>query len=377
MTSSRPDTSSFSLRPRPDTPDAEPDRDEVSVLSLLNALLRRRRLIAYPTLLLLVYVLLQPFIARPPQKIVTAETTLEVEGGSSNGGGNAVAQALGIGPSATVGFQYAKELNSREFLLSMLNERFAFPADSAGTIKSGTLLSISGVTGRTPKLRQQKGIDWFFSLISFANAPDGTTKLYVKAPWPALAESLSYRIVDRLNERIVRRRQERVARDRRYTLEIMEAMKDSVDRAEQRLEDFISRNRGYANSPALANEAARLTRDRDVRQQLYAGQLSQYEGARIEEVRNTRMITIVDAPYVPDEEPKRSWNVPVKGLVKVAFLFFGLCVLALIIEFTLASRTRNPAEYEEFVTLRQHAFGWIRRARGRSRERGPGELTVK
>lgn len=369
MTSTRAEASPFSLRPRADqdggeTPQPPDDRDDVSVLSLLNVLLRRRRLILWPTLLLLAYVLIEPIVTRPPGRLYEAETSLEVEGGAAPSG-NVVAQALGLAVSQNVTFPYARDLFSRTFLNSMLAERFTFSTEDG--VRAGTLLSLSNVRGRTRKMRDQNAREWLLANVTFTNAPDGSTRLLVKAPWPALAESLSLRLIDRLNDRIVHRRQQRVTQERYYTLEILRAMKDSVDRAEERVATFMLRNRQY-NTPILANELNRLNRELTIRQQTYSSLLAQYENARVDEVRNARMINIVDPPFVPDMDPP-SWQLPKKGLVKVVFLAMGLAFFSLAADFVLAARVRNPGDYAEFIRLREQAFGWMLRPYQRLRER--------
>lgn len=363
---------------RPPRTDSVEESEQLSVLALINVLLRRWKLVVLPPLVLLAFVTLSPIVREPLAPQYRAETTLEVEGGSSAGSSNPVAEALGIKPSLnTAGFPYAKELKSREFLSQMLEERFSFPAD--GAIRSGTLMSFGGIEGRTAKRREKKARDWLLSSVTFVPDPDGTTHMFVEMPWPALAESVSVRLVHKLNDRIVRRRQERVSRDRFYTLQILRAMQDSMDRAERRVETFVQRNRQYSNSPALQNEYNSLQRDFSIRQSMYSTLLSQYEGARIEEVRATRMIMVLDPPYVPDQDPPRRWLVPPRDLVKVAFLLMATVFLAFVVEFVAAAGRRNPAEYAEFLALRARTFGRISRLFRRDRRSGPrnGELSVR
>lgn len=376
-TSHRSEPPAISLRPFPEGPGTTvapvEDRDEISVLSLLNVLLRWRWLILIPSGLMLLYAIGKPIVTSPPPEIYLAETVLEIEGGSSSGAPvNPVAQALGLGGGGSTGFPYAKELNSRAFLTAMLDERVSFM--TPGGVRTATLQEMSGVEGRTAKRRRELAAAWLLGIIGFSPAPDGTTHLYVRAAYPALAESLSYRLIDRLNKRIVQRRQARVARDRFYTLEIMRAMRDSVKLAEDRVAAFVLSNRGYSNSPHLQNELSRLNRDLSIRQQTYTSLVSQYETARVEEVRKTPSIEILDPPYVSDEVPRRSFAPASKDLVKVVFALMFTSLLAFAIEFVRAGRVRNPHDYEEFLRLRGETFGWARRI---FRRRRRGDLSVR
>src|SRR5207244_4476199 len=66
--------------------------------------------------------------------------------------------------------------------------------------------------------------------------------------------------------------------------------------AEQAMQDFLVRNRQYQNSPPLQFEASRLQRRIDLTQQVYTNLVQAYEQARVAEVRNTPVLTIIDKP---------------------------------------------------------------------------------
>jgi hypothetical protein len=84
-----------------------------------------------------------------------------------------------------------------------------------------------------------------------------------------------------------------------------------------------------------------------------------YEQARIEEVRNTPVITVVESPELPAIHDPRG-----RALMGLLGIFLG-GVLGLLGAFTreffARSRVSEPSEYEEFATLKEEAIADIRR----------------
>ena len=71
---------------------------------------------------------------------------------------------------------------------------------------------------------------------------------------------------------------------------------DSLRAAEMRLQAFQQANRALTNSPELAFRRERLQRDVQLHEALYTNLLRGLDEARIREVRNTPVITVVEEP---------------------------------------------------------------------------------
>ena len=69
--------------------------------------------------------------------------------------------------------------------------------------------------------------------------------------------------------------------------------------SEDKLQTFLQRNRDYRNSPQLSFEQERLAREIAMRQQVFTSVVQAFEQARTEEVRDTPVLNIIDAPEVP------------------------------------------------------------------------------
>ncbi len=388
MSASRPETP-FSLRPvpEPETPSGPghpPEReDELSFLALVNVLLRRRRLVFLPPLLLVLWAFLAPLIETAQPPLPESEAVLTIEGGvsASPTPSEGLAAQLGLVAASTnnTNFPYPRILASRDFLNRLLDERFSFV--SGGTVTSGTLYELSRIRSDTAGLARERAIRWLRGSIAVAGEPDGMARLKVRMATKALAESLSYRVVDHLNDANIRMRQTKVSRDRRATYAQMIEAQNDLRGAESRMEAFLLRNRDYQNSPMLRFEFDRINRDMNIKSSMYTSLATSYQNARLDEIRNAPAVNIVEPPLVPFEEPK-PWRltIPAKGLVQAMMALIATIILAFALEFAAITRRRSPGDYAEYVALREKSFGWflkpLRRFRRRSRS-AASELTVK
>lgn len=90
----------------------------------------------------------------------------------------------------------------------------------------------------------------------------------------------------------------------------------SLKVAEEKLKVFREKNRHPENSPELLLEQGRLAREVDTKTAVYTSLEQQYELARIQEVKNTPVVNVMDMAYpaARKEKPKKS------VIVIVAFL---------------------------------------------------------
>lgn len=116
--------------------------------------------------------------------------------------------------------------------------------------------------------------------------------------------------------------------------------------AEDQLRSFLERNRTWQSSPQLTFEQQRLSRQVTLQQDLYLNLRHEYETARIEEVNNTPVVTVIDQPSIPGRRarPQRVLTVLIVAIV-VALL---ACVLALLLEYTRSLRESGDPEYLRF-----------------------------
>ena len=150
-----------------------------------------------------------------------------------------------------------------------------------------------------------------------------------------------------------------IARNRRQFIEgRVAAASHDLESAEDVLRRFYERNRQLQGSPQLHFEEQRLTRQVSVQQELYLTLRREYETARIEEVNNTPVITVIDEPQVPGRHirPKRTMAVIVVALIA------GLlaCVLAIAIERHRDQLASGDPDYRRLLERLRNFRPWPR-----------------
>lgn len=327
---------------------------ERQVLLILNAALRHGRvavlapLVAVVLALLIASVLRRNFVATSQFMPQTQETRSSAAGLAAQFG---ISLAVN-GPNPESPDFYAQLMQSRELLEDVARTHYQVPvaAGSADSLR-GTLLDLIPVQGEDSTVRVRRGLKWLRKHISVGvTLKTGVVDLRVTGPWPTLVERVNRRLLELVNRYNLTRRQTRASAERAFVEERLNDARDSLAVVESRYLQFLERNRQYQQSPELAFQAARFERQVGLRQQLYATLSQAYEQARIEEVRNTPVITVVDPPEGSGVRASGNYALA----VFLGFLI-GLAVsLAWVFgqEYIAAQRSRHPADYEEFVLLR-------------------------
>lgn len=334
------------------------DRSGKPLLSLLSALLRQRRFIAVVTGVIVALTLLSTVFRR--QYTATAVFMPQLAQRSTSALAGLAAQfgmpVVGMGGGDNIAF-YAELPTSRELLRDLALTEFRFaPKGHPADTTAGALVGLLGAGGDSPQERLHNTIDILGKRV--AASPDlktGLVTLEVTASSPELAELMTRRVLDLLNDFNMRRRQSQAGAERRFIEDRMRETRRELDSAEASLEYFLEQNRRYQESPRLAFLAARLQRRIDLQQQVYTSLAKLYEDARIEEVRNTPVITIVDRPE--DGARRAGGGLFVNGLLAIVLGGVLSTGLALARDGFQRQRKAAPGEYEEFVTLWHAAFG--------------------
>lgn len=129
----------------------------------------------------------------------------------------------------------------------------------------------------------------------------------VTTQWPSVSYSVVERLVQSVNEFNLQTRQSQASAERKFLEGRVEEAERALRAAEDKLQSFLQNNRSIAGSPELAFERDRLQREVGLRQQLLTALLQSYEDARVREVRDTPVITILKPAQVPTlSAPRRS-----------------------------------------------------------------------
>jgi uncharacterized protein involved in exopolysaccharide biosynthesis len=337
---------------------------DISLFELLTPLVRRSKFIVGTALicgaLAAAFLLLQ----RP---VYTAETNFTPETASSSGLSSSVAGlaglagqlGLGTGVSASVSPDFFAELvHSREVLRAALTTEFADP-ESDG--KKRPLLDLLDIRGKSLEERLQKGARRLAAL-SEARVDKLTSivTLEVEMHAPQLAADVANRMIALLNQFNLERRQSQSHEQRRFTGDRLREAEQDLREAERAQLRFLQTNRQYLGSPLLEFQAAQHERTVQVKQEVFLTLTKAHEEARISEVRDTPVLTVIDpaVPPVMRSRPRR-----VLG-VTVALLLGGLLGIGLAYVGAFRSRVRrdSPPDYVDFQAAWDEARGRSRRS---------------
>ena len=172
------------------------------------------------------------------------------------------------------------------------------PGEYGGVPFKGTLVDYIKPTGKTPTdntLATMQAVAKAMLTVA-VDRPTGIVRFQVRTKNRALSALIARRLLDLVNEFNLKRRQTQAGAEREFDLHRAQASLDSLRAAEAALADFRATNIDFSRSPRLATREAELQRRVSLAQQIYTTVAQRYELANIEAVRNTPVVTVLDAP---------------------------------------------------------------------------------
>ncbi|HSJ08322.1 MAG TPA: hypothetical protein VK928_00375 [Longimicrobiales bacterium] len=329
------------------------DSREFTLLGLTNIVLAYRRLIIGLPLVLAVVVVANSMLA-PRQYIAkSALTGAATSPASSRLSGLAAQFGISVAPpsGAETAEFFRQLLLSREILRQVAETEYAF-RDVNGDSVRGTYIEIEGIEGETPNAVRLNSIRALEGAISAtSNFDSNIITLTVRARSPDLARQMNRRMLELADDYNAQRRRSQAGEERRFVEAQLTAARGELEKAEREMELFLESNRRFEDSPQLMYERQRLQRRLDQREQVFASLAQAFEQARVDEVRNTPVISIITPPETVVEPMSRGTTT--KGMLA---LIAGT-IIALAIAFTRVTmdrkRSAKTEDYTAFVQLRQ------------------------
>ena len=265
------------------------------------------------------------FIASEPQSM-----------SGSLGALSSVASQLGVpglsaiaSSSATGSAQfYGDLLSSRAITHKIVTDSYdaSAPGEFGGVPFKGTLVDYFDPWGKTPGDKEVAAMRLFSrGMVRVGvDRPTGIVRITVKTKNRDLSALLARRLLDQVNEFNLLRRQTQAGAERDFALKRAQAAADTLRVAEAVLAEFRATNIDFSRSPRLATREAELQRRVSIAQQTYTTVTQRYEQANIEAVRNTPVVTVIDAPEGLVEAQSRN---TATIMVVAAALGFALAVV--------------------------------------------------
>lgn len=168
---------------------------------------------------------------------------------------------------------------------------------------------------------------------------DGETfviTMEVETTEPQLSADVANQIIIQLDTYQRKFRSMNASEQRRFLEGRLEEVKKDLTKAEEALKNFREKNRKIIDSPELLLEQARLQREVDLNSTLYIELKKQYELVKLEEVKNTPVVQVLDAARPPAEEssPKRAIIVLVAGFMSLVFSTVWFVTSAYLLQYS-------------------------------------------
>jgi uncharacterized protein involved in exopolysaccharide biosynthesis len=252
-------------------------------------------------------------------------------------------------PAESVDF-YAWLAQSRSILERVAETEYEFREHRPhGKVRRGTILEIFGIRGETREAELRSATVMLQSSLAVQHERGaGLVTVAVTLEWAELAEKVTRRILELINIFNLEERQSQAQAERRFVGQRMEQAHRDLQDAERALRDFLEENRSLEGSPRLLFEQQQLQREVNLQQQVYTGLVQAYESARIEEVRDTPVITIIESP---EGSARQSQSLFMAGFLGMAIGAIVGFVFVLVSEFLAREREDAPGEYHVFRQL--------------------------
>lgn len=303
-------------------PSPSPAAPETTLLRLAAALVRRAPFIIGCAVLGAVVAAAVSLVVRErfqsSARIALEERTMP----AGAGGLAALASQFGAGGlNGTRSLQfYADVVTGRDLLGRLARDSFPDPANPA--VKR-SLTDILDVPGESPARRLSTAIDYLQmkAIATATNDRTGILTITVELPNAALSQQVAQRLYQRLEQFNFATRRSAASQRREFAEREVERTRGELASAENAMRAFLEANRAGLDVPRLSFQRERLQRRVSTMNDVYQNLVTELQEARIAEVRDLPVFTLVQTPAVPLDRvfPKRK-QMTILGLLAGAAL---------------------------------------------------------
>jgi uncharacterized protein involved in exopolysaccharide biosynthesis len=249
---------------------------------------------------------------------------------------------------------YMDLLESRPLLAAVADRQYRIRTDTG--IITGNLAKIYNIRNRNPAVVKSSVVNRLRGQVDEKTSlKTGVITVNVHAKYPELAVQIAQGLLDQVNAFNLNRRQEQASAERGFIEGRLAEAQSQLSQAEDNLQSFLTENRDFRSSPSLQLGFDRLNRTVSSRQSLYNGLATSYEQAKIEEVRDLPVISVLEPPELPIQpDPHGGKRKVILGTL--VGLVVGM-VLAFVLDRLAANRNVHSDELEEFAALKRDALG--------------------
>ena len=322
------------------------EEDTISFIDILLVLARQLKVIIITPIITCIVTIIYALNYTSP--VYTSEAKIISSSGGSAGVGIAAQFGINLPRNNNVQWVYPEIVKSRTLARKMLKRKF-------DTIKYGpqkSLLQILTYGNGEPTV----GIDTLMqgsvsSVIGMIELePEGSFFLLkVTAAEPVFARDLAFALIEELDNHQREYNSAKVNETRQFIEERIQERGKELMIAEETLKEFRVRNRNIGNSPTLQLEQARLQREVNVLMSVFTSLKQQLENTKIEEVKKSDYVIVLDPPEAPLKRsaPNRRKMVILGGWLGI---LFGL-IIAFIKNYFESSIIGDQEKTDKFKSL--------------------------
>ncbi len=238
----------------------------------------------------------------------------------SSGGGDArvrgLASQLGIAELASLGAaaqgsspQFLVQLAGSPVVLERIVQDSVALDDSTATVRVTDLLlppRDGGGEANAEALRVRRAALALHRLITVWQVREtGSVRVEVRTEWAAVSHHVATALIQAVNDVNIEIGRGQAKQERRFVEARLLERGAELRAAEASQARFLSENREFRNSAGLNFEHDRLQRVVIMQQQLYSTLAQSVEDARIREIRDVAVVSLVEPPVMPLERDSR------------------------------------------------------------------------
>ena len=270
----------------------------LTLLDIFIAIARRIKILLLVPLVLACFANVYLKLFSVPLYISTAKFTSsssEKEGGFGNAAGIAAQFGITIPTNESIiQWSYSDIIKSRSFARKVLNRSFKSEKFKEDNYLHFILQNGKENSGNEKNLKIVASK--FISMIDIYKKQGNVYVLSIISEEPNLSRDINSAIIEELDLFQKSHASKKVSEARKFIEERIFETKSQLESSEDALKEFNTRNRRIQNSPALQLEQVRLQREATVLTGVFTTLKQQLETAKIQEVKNSDNIIVIDPP---------------------------------------------------------------------------------
>ncbi len=337
---------------------SEPAQRGQSLLAVMNSLLRHRRLLAGLPLSFAIAAIGIGLLLARSYTASASFTPQDTAGATGRLIGLAAQFGFPVGGSVASSSPefYAALVESPEILRELVRSKYPSSVDSAlanGAAQDSTggidLVTYFEVNEDTPELSRERAVEELAEVMDVSvSRQTGVVTLRVTTKSAAISWGIAKRAIQLIDQFNVSVRQSQAAAERSFVEGRLSEARQALRSAEDELQAFQLRNRLIQGAPDLMLIHERLQREVALQQQLFVTLAQAYEQARIDEVRNTPVITMIEQPILPVADRR---GLGTKAVVAFFIGGFIALLIALMGDFVMSGTRGEDEEQKEYQRL--------------------------